>query len=1351
LSDRRLQTGASDVQVRLRLADGMATIERLTGRWGRAAVDASGTIPLEFLPPLPVGITRSGGPAGIKASVRDLDPATIPRAPAGLTGRVSLEIEASAAHADPGALEGHIDFQELEFAFNKLSLAQQAPSRIRIGSGAATVERLALAGSAGTVVASGTVGLMGQQLVDLKVDGTLQASVVSALTTKLRTDGTATWTLAARGSARAPELSGSVDLDDVTIASDSLHFAAVNVNGHVDLTGRSLELTRLTGEINGGTLEGAGRITVGNGDISDIDLQVRASNVAYDAPLNLRSLSDATIRLSRRGEEFLLAGQVTIREAGLTSDIDFDDELFAGASAGRMLDFTQQRNPILDRVHFDIGVRTATPAIIDNRLARGEVDADLRVVGTPYEPGLTGRLTLVTGGQVTLNGRRYEVERGLITFVDQRRIMPSFDLALDTRASNYDVFITVAGSPGNTQTSWRSEPPLPEPDIMALLVTGRTLDQMRGEESEVARAQALTYLTGRVGSKFGRGIERVTGISEVRIEPVLVANETDPTARLTIGQNLTHKAKLIYSTNLTDSNDQIWIVEYDLTRRFQMRAVREHEDDSYRADFRHDIRFGGDPAPAHQLARPPTIASLAVSADPASDEPILRKLFKLKAGDAYEYFAARRGLERIEQRFLESGHLQARVRLDRDVDNDKAHLTLRATSGPLVDLEFEGATPPSRVQQEVRAQWQRGVFDKQRADDGVRTLRQWLTADQHLQPLVECDVADLGDRRRVVFRIRPGPRYDTVVLAFDGASGISSDRLDTIIQHEHLEHQLFTDPEVVTTLLERYYREQGYLSAEIDAPRVDFQGTRARVVVTIREGRRFVIEHVTVKGNTAYPSAEIVSGLPVAPGTPFIASGAEHALERIRELYWRKGYNEVRSEYTVVVNRNTAMVDVAFAIAEGRQSVVAEIAIEGNHRTSEQLVRGQVELSQSEPLDPGALARSRSNLYKTGAFSIADLTRANVGVDAPATTDVVEPAVAGGDDSPKPVRVTVSVREVQPVQLRYGLSYDTEGGLGGIIDLSIHNSLGRARVAGLQARYDDVVRDARVYVSQPTLRNWPRKTTVAAYIREDLNPPTEQTDPFDISRKGTSIQQEVQVHKAWVWSYGYRYELATTLEPSLGPGVTETVRVTPVGSTLTRETRDEVLDASRGSFLSQAFGYSPSWLGSDRPYLKYYGQYFHYFPLHAATQQPTATESLRPRLVFATGMRVGLARGLGGDVPTSEHFYAGGSTTLRGFEQNAVGPVGVNNVPAGGNAVLLLNNELRSPLVRFIDGVLFVDVGNVYPTVSDFSLSNLRESAGVGIRLRTPWLLLRTDYGVVLDPRNGEPRSRWYFSIGQAF
>ena len=1350
VSSPQLGPGASNIQLRAHVVDGAAEIERLTAQWGSATIDASGTIPLETLPPLPVEIPRRGGPATIKASVRDLDPSTIPGMPAGVTGQVSVNLDASAARPDLAALEGRLEFPQLEIALKRLTLSQQEPSQIGISAGQATVQRLALTGTAGTLTASGTVGLVGERRVDARVDGGLKLAALSVFSDKVRTDGIASWKVGAHGSITAPEFDGTFDLTEATIASDDFGIAAVDINAHVDLAGTRMQLTKLSGEVNGGALEGAGSIAVANGTISDVDLQFSAKDFAYDAPLDLRSLSSSTIRVNRRGDEFLVGGQVTINEAGLTSDINFDEGIFAAISAPKTLDLTEARNPILERVRFAVDVDTGSPVMIDNNLARAEIDADLRIVGTPYEPGLTGRLTLAEGGQITLNARRYEVERGIITFVDDRRIVPSVDLVLNTKASNYDVRISVAGTPGKTETNWTSDPPLPEPDIMALVVTGRTVDEMRGEESEVARVQALSYLTGRVGSKFGRGLERATGISEVRIEPVLIANETDPTARLTVGQSVTDQVKLVYSTNLADSNDQIWVAEYDVTRRFQMRGVREREDDSYRVDFRHDVRFGGDPAPRRETRRRPTIASLTVSADATFDEAKLRKLFKLKEGDEYEFFAARSGLERIERLHMESGYLQSRVRLERQVDNDKANLTLRVTSGPIVELRFEGTTPPSKIQQNVRTAWHHGVFDRQRGNDSVRALREWLMLDKYLQPHVEYELKESGQQRQVVFRVQPGPRSDKVVLVFEGASALGPDHLNKIIEQQRLERQLFTDPAEVTSLLQRYYHEQGYLSAEIDTPRLEFQGATARVVVPVREGPRFQVRQITASGNMVYSANELIAKLPIAEGGPFVSAGAEHSLERIRDLYWSKGYNDVHSEYALALDRAAGRVDIAFTIVEGRQNIVARIDVDGNRRTSEKLVRGQVELTPSQPLDLAVLARSRRNLYSTGAYSIADITRVEA-TDTTAGSGATQDAQDSQADTQKAVNLNVSVREVQPFQMRYGLSYDTEGGLGGILDFSVHNVLRRARVFGAQGRYDSEIHEARIYVSQPSLRSWPRKTTASVYFRQDLNPPTEQTDPFDISRQGASIQQEAQFHKVYVWSYGYRYELATTLEPSLGVGVTETVRVTPLSSTLTRETRDEVLDASKGTFLSQAFAYSPSWLGSDRPYLKYYGQYFHYFPLRSEKPKPFTNEIIRARLVFATGVRIGLANGIGGDVPTSERFYAGGSTTMRGFEQNAVGPVGVNNVPAGGNAVFILNNELRVPVIRIIDGVVFVDVGNVYPTIKDFSFTDLRESAGVGLRLRTPWVLLRTDYGWVLDPRAGEKRSRFYFSIGQAF
>ena len=1343
----QLEPGFSNLVLRARVANGEAHIERLDGNWGSATIEASGHIPFEALPQLPIQVPRQSGPSTFNVAVRGLNPAAIPGAPRGLTGQIALDGQISAPRPELAALEGRISFPQLALAFGSLDLAQQQPSAIAIASGAATVEQFNLTGSVGSLAADGTVALVGPRALGLNVNGTLNVGAISVLTDKVQAEGTSTLQLAARGTVDAPEFEGSVEIIDATAASDEPNVAAEHINARLELSGKRISLTRLAANMNGGTFEGGGSVMLDDSAVPSVDLRVSTHDVAFDAPINLRSLSDADLTIVSTGDEIVVGGQVTIDEAGLTDDIAFDRGLMAAMTARRELNLTEERNPLLERVRFDINVDTSTPILVDNNVAQAEVTADLRLVGSPYEPGLTGRVTLLEGSEITLNERRYEAERGVITFVDEQRIQPSVDLLLNTSAGNYDITVAVEGVPGETETTLTSDPALPEPDIMAMLVTGRTLDEMRGEEFEVAREQVLSYMAGRVGSGLGRGLEKTTGLSEVRIEPNLIANEADPSARLTIGQELTDQLNLVYSTSLTDSNDRILVAEYDVTRRFHTRGVRQ-SDNSFRFDFSHDVRFGGTPQPRRIARSRPTVTEVVVAGDAETLEAKLRERFGVEAGDSYDYFAVRTGQRHVEDYLIQHGYLQSRVRLDRQVAGESARLTLRVTRGPLVQFLFEGTTPPQDVQDSLRERWHRGVFDKQRGEGGVEVLREWLMDESRLQPSIAYRIEDAAsDRRQIVFSVIPGPQYRSIALAFEGASGVDPVQLDRIVDDQQMERQLFTDAEEVTDLLRRYYREQGYLAAEIDRPRYEYVGATARVLIPVREGPRFTVRRVSAEGNHALDNYALLQQILLTSGAPFLPSSAEQSLDRIRHAYRQRGYNAVRSDYEVRLDEGAGRVDVAFTVEEGPQSVIAEIVVEGNQVTSERLVREQIELETSEPLDLGLLARSRRNLYDTGAFSIVDITREELSGDVPAAADAAVDALA---PEQLPVRLNVSVREVQPFQVRYGVSYDTERGVGGILEVSNHNSLGKARVLGVQSRYDRQLREARFYLSQPMLRYFPLRTTASLYFREELNPPTEISDAFDISRKGASIQQEVELRDAYVLSYGYRYERAQTIQP-FQPAETQTLTVSPMTSTLTRDTRDEVLDASTGSFLSQALAYSPGWLGSDLPFLKYYGQYFYYVPLRTPPEKPLTGERERARLVFATGVRVGLARGLSGEVPPSERFYAGGSTTLRGFEQNAVGPIGVGRVPTGGNAVLVLNNELRVPLVSIVDGVVFADLGNVFDKVSDFSLSDLRRSGGVGLRVRTPWFLLRGDYGLVFDRRPGERRSRFYFSIGQAF
>jgi len=1339
-----IEPGISNMNATATIADGTATLREFTANWGTAQLAVSALVPLALLPELPEALARQDGPATFRARVDNLNPGSLPGAPQGLSGKLSLDAEVESPRPRLEDAVGKIAFRDLQLGFNGLTLGQKDSSSIAISDGIASIESLALAGSVGSISATGTVGLLGDQALNIDIDGAMNIAAIAIVTDRIRAEGDSIIDVSARGTVAKPVLGGTVSVSDGTVVLDEPRIAAEAIEARIELNQDRIALSSLSAGVNGGTVTGKGGLSIRGGTVSDVAAELTARDIAFDAPLDLRSLSDSDIRIRSQGDDLVVNGQVTIREAGLTGDINFDTGLLATITARRQLELTPQRNPLLERLLLDVNVDTALPILVDNNLARAEISTDLRVVGTPYETGLLGRLTVAEGGLVTLNERTYEIERGEITFIEDRRIYPSFNLSMTTTANDYDITLGVTGETGETETTLTSSPALPEPDIMALLITGRTLDQMRGEEYDVAREQVLSYLTGRVGSTLGRGLQRITGLSEVRIEPQLIANEANPGARLTLGQEIADDLSLTYSVDLADSNDQIWLATYDVTKRFQSRAVRQN-DNSYRVDFRHDVRKGGRPEPRRQPRVRPVVAAVTVPDNAPIPAERLRDLLGVEAGDDFDYFSASDGVEDIEKELRELGWVQSRARLTRKVDAGGVSLVLTVTQGPQVAFSFEGVTPPDKVQDEVRLQWHRGVFDAQRTDDAAEAVLEWLMRDDYLQAQVSSRIDDSNPgMRRVHFTVAPGPQSRTVLLVFEGASGIDASDLDQVIDEQKLERQLFTDPTVVTELLQRLYREQGYLNAALDKPRYEFEGEVARVVLAVREGPRFTVSSVTMAGNKAIATPQLLVNLPTVEGDPFLPVAAENALQHIRDLYWERGYNEVRPQYQLTIDRASGRAGIAFTIDEGQQAIVTEIRIAGHDKTSERLVREQLIIAPAEPLNLKALSRSRKNLYDSGAFSIVDLSR----------DTIVEAAAAPGaaaSDTARPVSVDVTVREVQPYQVRYGASYDTEGKLGGIVDASMHNVLGKARVLGMSARYDAQLREGRLYLSQPTLRHWPVQTLASLYYSEERNPATQVSNAFNIDRKGIAIQQEKMVKDSYVWTYGYRFEQARTFAPLLGAAPDEFIKVSPLTSTLVRDTRDEALDATRGSFSSQAVAFSPTWLGSDDTYMKYYGQYFHYFPLQPERRKRFSNEIIRPRLVFATAIRLGLSKGLGTFVPASERFFAGGSTSLRGFEQNAVGPIGPTGMPAGGDAMLVLNNELRAPLFSLVDGVGFIDIGNVWQRTSDFSLSDLRRTVGVGLRLRTKWVLVRGDYGFVLGARPGEQKGRFYFSIGQAF
>ena len=141
-------------------------------------------------------------------------------------------------------------------------------------------------------------------------------------------------------------------------------------------------------------------------------------------------------------------------------------------------------------------------------------------------------------------------------------------------------------------------------------------------------------------------------------------------------------------------------------------------------------------------------------------------------------------------------------------------------------------------------------------------------------------------------------------------------------------------------------------------------------------------------------------------------------------------------------------------------------------------------------------------------------------------------------------------------------------------------------------------------------------------------------------------------------------------------------------------------------------------------------------------------------VVSATSLRVGAAFPFGetANVPLSERFFAGGDSTLRGFELDQVGPQ-LDGLPIGGEALLLVNQEFRLPLWKQLGAVLFYDGGNVFLDADALTLdpSDWRHVLGAGLRYETPIGPLRFEYGRKLDREMGESSGEFFIAIGAPF
>jgi outer membrane protein insertion porin family len=462
------------------------------------------------------------------------------------------------------------------------------------------------------------------------------------------------------------------------------------------------------------------------------------------------------------------------------------------------------------------------------------------------------------------------------------------------------------------------------------------------------------------------------------------------------------------------------------------------------------------------------------------------------------------------------------------------------------------------------------------------------------------------------------------------------------------------------------------------------------------------------------------------PGAPFSERTPDEDRYRILSAYSNKGYLYARVDVEKNVHDN--IMDIRYRITEDRPVMIGRVILRGNERTKDEVIMRALLVKPGDTYDYGAILASQQRIYRLGYFRLARF----------------EPVHPGEKEYVKDMLFTVEERPAGAVEV--GVGYGDLDRLRGFVELSYRNLWGTARYTSLRFEESEILKRAIFNFQEPWFldRDLEGKFSLVWSDAERLN-----SDTREIYYKTRRTAASFGVEKSYQYlkpSLTYQFENVVNydVQPAavLSPDDTGRVLVSSLSPALILDLRDDVFNPRRGALYGIVLKEALRELGSEADFSKLTVQGSWFLPVYHS--------------ILALSARAGMAWPFRNtaEVPIHERFYAGGSTTIRGFTQDSVGPAGKdasgNPVPIGGDSMAIFNIELRINPGEGLGFVLFTDAGNVWENQA-INLGNLRASYGAGIRYGTPVGPLRIDYGQKIHRLPGESPGELHFNIGHTF
>jgi len=519
------------------------------------------------------------GQVTMKFSHLDFDPLIRAYFQGQITGHSSIagSIDIRGPMKRPRSLVVTGNVTQLSAEVENVKLQNDGPIHFGLENEFLKIDEFRLTGTETDLSAKGTVQLTGEHMLDLRSRGRFNMKLLQVFNPNLVAYGPATFTVNVAGNSARPQLSGRLELKDASVSLLDLPNGLSHISGSLIFAQDRMQIEKLTAHTGGGELNVGGFLAYRNGLY--FDLTANGTDIRLRYPPGVSSSADATLRYTGSAKSSLLSGDVLVTRFGMNPHFDFANYLAQSKKAPMI----STLNPFLDNMRLDMHI-TSTPELqVETSLAKLSGDLDLHVRGTAARPAIVGRVNIAEG-DVFFNGTKYRLERGDITFSNPLTIEPVINLDMSARVQGYDVTIGLhgqaIGGKGLSMT-YRSDPPLANSDIIALLAFGRTRGQgvynasQPGVSTNDTASASNAILGEALNATFSDRVQRLFGASRVKIDPQFIGSENNPSARVTIEQQISNDITFTYVTSLTQSAETVIQVEYNIDKNVSIVAVRD--------------------------------------------------------------------------------------------------------------------------------------------------------------------------------------------------------------------------------------------------------------------------------------------------------------------------------------------------------------------------------------------------------------------------------------------------------------------------------------------------------------------------------------------------------------------------------------------------------------------------------------------------------------------------------------------------------------------------------------------------------------------------------------------------------